>query len=289
MIDVPLLRFIYIDYGGKPSIAMELKYSLDTLLAEDVDPAQIAIYTDRPLVYTDTIYNIVDISSRLATYFGATKYSHRTKLAIILDDLRASGEGCAVVLLDTDSFVRAGFLHEVRMALDNVGMNFLVRRDPYRGFGPFEVALPSGRHYKYSKDASIMYNSGIVAVRRKHIPIIIDAIAMVDALLEVNLHEHDIEQFALTEAFRIHNIRIESINKSYQHYCMHWWKRYMHWRLGKLKERPFAEPHSRRPDIWINKTIVRLFKGAIISYAVLTGRYSRLKGKKGRIKIIPNF
>jgi hypothetical protein len=278
-------RFYYIDYGHQDTIATELYYSLSTLQAEGVDASGISIATDRPELFTGTRYDIIDIRDKKVAYIGSTEYSHRTKPAFTLDTLASREE--PVVLLDTDTYFKPGFLSEVNAALkDGMGLNFFIRRNPYPGFGPFSMTLPSGIQYSYEADNSLMYNSGVFAVKREHAPIIADAIALIDGLWNAGLRANDIEQFAATEAFRLHHVTISAVEKSVHHYHSRWTRRYILWRLSHQPKTSFAELPIRRPFIRVNKTIVRLFRGYDLIKTLLRGDLKRFMRDA---KIFQNF
>lgn len=252
-------RFYYLDYGSQATIAVELHYSLATLRAEGVEPSQITIATDRPELYHGTDYGIIDLRTKLKAYLGDTGYQHRVKPSLILDMLRTNQEN--IVLLDTDTYFKPGFLKEVQSALEQgMGMNFFIRRDPYPGFGPFETMLPSGQHYHYDQTNSVMYNSGLLAIRPDQDFIVADAIGLIDALWSGPLKKFDIEQFALTEAFRIHKVTITPVSQTVHHYHSRWTRRYMHWRLNLGAPISFSAPKVRRPNITVNKALVRLYR-----------------------------
>lgn len=252
-------QYYFIEYGSQETILSELHYSLATLQAEGVPAQSISIATDCPLRYAETPYTVIDISKKIAAYRGVIDYGHRIKPSVILDALREHNE--PLVLLDTDTYFKPGFLAEVKNALkQGVGMNFFIRRDPYRGFGPFSMTLPSGIHYRYDPRWSLMYNSGVLAVTPAHIPIIEDSIALIDGLWKAGLTSLDIDQFAATETFRLHDVKITPVFQKIHHYHSRWTRKYILWQLGRGPARDFGIPRIRRPDIPVNKTIVRLYK-----------------------------
>jgi len=252
-------RFYFIEYGSQDTILSELHYSLATLQAEGVKASSISIATDTPGRYAGTAYKIVDISEKIPLYRGAINYGHRIKPSVILDALRTHDQ--PIVLLDTDTYFKPGFLVEIENAVkEGVGMNFFIRRDPYRGFGPFSMTLPSGIPYSYDPRWSLMYNSGVLAVTPAHIPIIEDSLALIDGLWKAGLTSLDIDQFAATETFRLHGTKITPVFQKIHHYHSRWTRKYILWQLGRGPKIDFSIPRIRRPDIRVNKTIVRLYK-----------------------------
>jgi hypothetical protein len=74
---------------------------------------------------------------------------------------------------------------------------------------------------------------------------------MIDALWKAGLTRHDIDQFGVTETFRLAGVPVALIDDVFEHYCPRWSKRYMRRRLRRRR------PGERIP---FSKTRVRLFK-----------------------------
>jgi hypothetical protein len=259
----PLAQFFYLCFGKSPSVRRELAYSVATLMAELCDDAsRIAIFTDRPNDFVGWPQRIVDISDRLKMmrWNGAVDFLYRAKPAALVEALRLfQGDS---VLLDTDTFIRPGFAVAVERALTvGAAMNAFVRSDPYPFFGPYETDLPHVGHYRFDSASAPMLNSGLVAARFEHLPLIEDALALMDRLWAAKLHRHDIEQFAIGECFRFGGVNLTLIDREFEHYCSHWAKRYMRRRLRRRLPSTVAAPVAARPDIPLSKTRVRLFKG----------------------------
>jgi hypothetical protein len=242
--------FVYLAYGRSPATARELRYSLDTLLPEiGGDRSRVAVYTDRPGAFADLGVILVDATEILAAAF-AREYRHRVKPMVLADALARFARPC--VLLDTDSFVETGFAQATDRALSGgAAMNFFVRRDPYPDFGPFETELPHLGSYQLDRKRAVMLNSGLVAVDVAHLPLIEDAVVLIERLLVGGLRRHDIEQFAIAEALRLGGVRIALIDDVFEHYCARWSRRYMRRRLRR------RTPGARIP---YSKTRVRAFK-----------------------------
>ncbi|MGA2491942.1 MAG: hypothetical protein ABSF67_03205 [Roseiarcus sp.] len=256
-------QFVYLCFGKSPSVRRELAYSVATLMAElGGNASRIAVFTERPQDFVGWPQRIVDISDRIATmkWNGEVEFSFRAKPAVLTDALRLFQCDCA--LLDTHTFVRAGFADTVDRALvAGVAMNAFVRSDPYPFFGPFETDLPHVGHYRFDSARAPMFNSGLVAARVEHLPLIEDAIELMDRFWAAKLHRHDIEQFAIGECFRLAGVRVALIHRELEHYCSHWAKRYMRRRLRRRLPSAMAPPVAARPDVPLSKTRVRLFKG----------------------------
>jgi hypothetical protein len=246
--DAPLI--VYLCYGASPANARELRYSVETLLPDiDGERERIVVYTDRPQDFADLGVRTVDVRDILAGA-RALGYGHRAKPMTQADALSRFQRPC--VMLDTDGFVRKGFDARVRWALAKGGaMNQFVRRDPYPDFGPFETVLPYLGPYRFDRTRAIMHNSGLVAVRPDHLPLVEDTIALIDALWAAGLRRHDVDQFSVSETFRLAGVEVALIDDVFEHYCPRWSKRYMRRRLRR------RAPGER---IAFSKMRVRLFK-----------------------------
>ncbi len=240
---------VYLCYGGSPSAERELRYSFETLLPEiGGDPARVAIYTDRPDAFADLGPTCVD-ARPLLRQAEAHDYRHRIKPMALADALDRFQRPC--VLIDLDSFVRPGFADAVARALaDGAAMNQFVRRDPYPDLD-LTAELPHLGTYRLDHAAARMLNSGLVAVTPAHRSLIEDALALIDAFWRARLYRHDVEQFAVSEALRLGNVRIALIDGVFVHYCGRWARRYMRRRLRR------RVPGARVP---YSKMRVRLFK-----------------------------
>ncbi|MGD1015256.1 MAG: hypothetical protein ABR863_02285 [Roseiarcus sp.] len=278
-------QYIYLCYGKSPSVRRELDYSIETLLPEiGGDASRITIFTDRPQDFCGRRERIVDVGPRLAEMTWGWTYRFRAKPVVLAEALRLHGRCC--VLLDTDSFIRPGFDDAVARALAaGAAMNSFVRSDPYPFFGSYETDLPHLGHYRFDPAKALMLNSGLVAARPEHVPLLDDAVILLDRLWAAGLHRHDLEQFAVAEGFRLAGVPIRLINKEFEHYFPRWSKRYMRRRLRRHSPSPSAERRGDRPRIPFTKTRVRLFKGrSLLRLAIrsLTRRKPRRLRAKGK-------
>lgn len=262
-------HFIYLCYGGAPAAERELRYSFETLSAE-VGASNVAVYTDRPAAFADLGATIVDATALIAEAL-AHPYHHRAKPRVLADALRRFAEPC--VLLDLDSFIRPGFARAVDRALaEGAAMNFFVRRDPYPDAPAFATELPHLGRYRLDRARAQMWNSGLVAVTPAQLPLIEDAVALIDRLWEGGVRRHDIEQFAISEVLRLGGVRVALIDEAFVHYCARWSRRYMR---RALLRRPAG---SRVP---FSKARVRLFK-AYWTLRVAMRKAKLLRGVKWR-------
>lgn len=254
------INFCYIEYGNQQSVLEELRYSLSTLRAEGIDPQSISILTDDPARYDGSPFDIVDISQKIQEFIGASNYIHRIKPYALLNYFENRDIG-SICFLDADTYIKRGFLNEVKVALNNgIGMNFFVRNNPYPNFTHKGFNLSNGIFYVYTPKKSIMYNSGVIALKREQKYILSETIELIDKLRNDQLHEFDLEQFALSEAIRINKIFVTEIKNNIEHYHSRWKRRYIHWRLDHMNIGDFKNLKITRPIIHVSKTIVRLFK-----------------------------
>ncbi len=245
--------YVYVCWGRSPQPPRELRYSIETLLPEiGGDASRVAIFTDRPENFRDLPFAVFDVAADIASGSAAGLFHLRAKPLVLARALRLYRRPC--VLLDTDSFVRAGFDATVRSALEaGAGMNLFEHTDPYPDFGPFETDLPGLGRYVLDSKQSRMFNSGLVAARPEHAPLLDDALVLTDRLWSAGLKLHTVEQFAFCECFRLAGVPIQPIHRDFEHYCPRWSKRYMRRKLR-------ARATSADAPIPFSKTRVRLFK-----------------------------
>ena len=264
--------FVYLLYGRSPAAEREWRYALETLRSEIAptrhsresgnpgpphvvlplgprfrgdDSGRVVLYTDKPQDFDNV--QTVDAREMIA---AAGEYRHAVKPRVLADALRRFGQDC--VMLDLDGFVRPGFVRDVEKALaQGAAMNQFVRTDPYPCFPDFQTELPHLGRYRLDRQNAKMLNSGLVAVRAQHLPLIEDAVVLMDRLWAAGLHKHDIEQFAVGESLRRGGVEIALIHDTFEHYCPRWSRRYMRRRLRR------RAPGARIP---YSKTRVRLFK-----------------------------
>jgi hypothetical protein len=245
--------YVYLCYGRSPAAERELRYSFETLRAEidapalsslvppptltlprkggGDDGADVVIYTDRPAAFADLGAAVIDATALIRESF-AHAYRHRLKPAVLADALRRFHRPC--VMLDLDSFIRPGFAATVAQALaQGAAMNQFVRADAYPDFPAFETNLPHLGRYRL--DRAPMLNSGLVAVSPAHLPLVEDAVALIDLMWAAGLRRHDIEQFAVAETLRLGGVRIALIDDVFVHYCARWARRYMRRRLRRRR------------------------------------------------------
>ena len=213
-----MLNYLYLDYGGQAKYRAELKYSLISLRAE-LDPARarILVATDAPEVYRAWPVRVMDIAGRIPAWSGRGLYYHRIKPALVRAALEELGE--PVLFLDSDSIVRPGFHAEVEAKMaDAVVMNRFEKNNPLPPLKGFRTQLPHLGAYRYDVAHSWMYNSGLIGMTPKHLPLLEDTLAMIDALIGRAKKFPTIEQFALSEVLRSSQTPIAEIHDSFLHY-----------------------------------------------------------------------
>lgn len=241
--------FLYIDYGPSPDFALELKYSVATLLAEyDGREPAIVVYTDKPEVYDGLHPRLRTraLGNDLADWSRGGLYGHRVKPCVLLDALRSVDARC--VLVDTDTFFRVGFAAALERATGGGGaaMDHFELRDPYREFKNIPAVLPHTGRYAYDPETTAMYNSGLVAANlERHAAALEDAIVLLDAWLGAGLRQLNLEQLAISEGFRLNGEPIAEMKPHFAHYYRRSQKLYMRPRIGDWLERAGALERTR--------------------------------------------
>ena len=201
--------------AGKPQYRAELKYSLISLKAElDPSRARIVVASDTPEVYRAWPVTVMDIASRIREWSGGGLYYHRIKPALVREALERFAE--PVLFLDSDSIVRPGFHAEAeeKMAA-SVVMNRFEKNNPFPPLKGFRTRLPHLGAYRYDVAHSWMFNSGLIGMKPEHLPLLDDALAMIDALIGRAKKFPAIEQFALSEVLRLSQTPIAEIHDTF--------------------------------------------------------------------------
>lgn len=256
------LTFIYVEYGDLERLFLELRYSLTTLLYLQFQrPVEVVVYTDKPSRYLDLPVRIVDISKKITEFSRNGLYHHRIKPCVLLEEMRNNPNFC--VMIDTDTFFQEGFFEKLWSALSegSIAVDRFHGRNPFRAISGFRTNLPNAGPYEYDTKRSVEYNSGLTAVDpARHIPVLKDAIALIDAMLDHGARLLTIEQIALSECLRIHGISVATMYPVFRHYYRVAHKRYMQsqlrcWAAG---QRTGFEPQP--PTIQYSRFRVRYFR-----------------------------
>ncbi len=251
-----MIHFVYLHYGPSENLRREMKYSFLSL-RRFLDPAQhrVAIYTDAPDLFAAWPVATVPIADKIAEYSLAGRYGHRIKSVIFSDALSRFGDSA---FLDSDSIVRDGFIAALSKKLrTDAVMNAAEALNPWPQLAGFETTLPNAR-YRYDPACSRMFNSGLIAARADSADAAVDAVALVDALLDQPIPPHHVEQLAVAEAFRAHGIDIATIGDTFLHYWKRSWRRYADRRLPGLLPADWNDLRWPSAELTFNPLAVRL-------------------------------
>lgn len=254
------LTFIYVEYGDMERLQLELRYSLSTLLYWGRPfPLDVVVYTDKPARYADLPVRLVDISGEISEFSRGGLYHHRIKPCVLLKEMETSANYC--VMADTDTFFREGFFERLLAALrsGSVAVDRCHGGNPMPQLAGFATDLPNSGPYRYDPKLAVEYNSGLTGVDpERHLPVVQDAIAWIDAVLDDGARKLTIEQIALSECLRAHTVSVATMHPAFGHYYRVAHKRYMQWQLGRWKERdgrlfqpqPGTIPYTRLHVRW---------------------------------------
>ncbi|WLB85706.1 hypothetical protein [Bradyrhizobium japonicum] len=254
------LTFIYVEYGDMERLQLELRYSLSTLLYWGRPFAlDVVVYTDKPYRHADLPVRLVDISGKISEFSRDGLYHHRIKPCVLLKEMEISTNYC--VMADTDTFFREGFFERLLASLRSgaVAVDRRHGRNPMPQLAGFATSLPNAGPYRYDPKLAVEYNSGLTAVDpERHLPVVQDAIAWIDAVLDHGARQLTIEQIALSECLRAHAIPIATMQPAVAHYYRVAHKRYMQWQLRRWREKdgrlfspqPGTIPYTRLRVRW---------------------------------------
>ena len=229
--------FVYIDYGDKRSHFEELKYSLATLYDHhSMDSISVRVYTDNTEKYAHLPVTAISIEKEISSYSLNWTYHFRIKPCVIRQALKDLEDEATLVFIDTDTYFKISLSARLQeISSECVLMNKFETQAPYPGEILQDLTLPSGIRYSYDNQNSLMYNSGLVGLKSRHIDCIEDAIPIVDGMIGASFRAHTIEQCAMSESFRIHRIGIREVFREFEHYWRRTDKRFMHHHLSRLK------------------------------------------------------
>jgi hypothetical protein len=92
--------------------------------------------------------------------------------------------------------------------------------NPQIGLSGFHTRLTGGIAYRFTP-ASQMYNAGVIGLHRDDQELVNLALELCDALLDFGSRIHTAEQFSVSEALRISNIKILEARGVINHYMGH--------------------------------------------------------------------
>lgn len=256
------LTFIYVEYGNLDRLYLELRYSLATLLHWKFHvPVDVVVYTDKPGRYRELPVRIVDITSRIEEFSRGGLYHHRIKPCVLLEEMRTNPNFC--VMSDTDTFFQEGFFEKLWsfVSAGSIAVDRLHGRNPFPALAGFTAVLPNIGPYRYDPKKSVEYNSGLTAVDpAKHLPVIEDSLALIDAVLDQGKKLLTLEQIALSESMRVHRIPVATMHPLFRHYYRVAHKRYMQWHIQRWHEERGGAFAPQAPSIRYTRPRVRFFR-----------------------------
>lgn len=257
------IKFLYIEYGHQKTYVDELTYSLATLLDHhSLVKSDVLVYTENTETYAHLPVTAVSIAKDITAYSLNGAYHFRVKPCVIKRALQEHGQDANIVFLDTDTYFKNNINHHLaKINSQHVLMNKFEKRNPYPGKVLQSVQLPSGKTYSYDEQYSIMYNSGLVGLHASHTACLDDAIAIIDAMVNASFKAHTIEQCAVAEAFRIHQVHISEVYREVKHYWPSTDKKYMRRQLASLAEsgvQPNGLPVGRIKHSWLRARLHKL-------------------------------
>jgi len=256
------LTFIYVEYGDLDRLDLELRYSLSTLLYWKFHaPVDVVVYTDKPSRYQDLPVRIVDITMKISEFSRNGLFHHRIKPCVLLEEMKRNSNFC--VMTDTDTFFQKGFFEKLWSVLNggSIAVDRFHGRNPFPTLAGFSANLPNAGLYRYDPGLSVEYNTGLIAVDpKRHVPVVEDAIALIDAILDQGTKSLLIEQISLSECFRVHTIPVATMHPLFRHYYRIAHKRYMQWHLRRWREEQSSVFAPQPPTIRYTRTRVRFFR-----------------------------
>lgn len=208
----------YLLYGDNPTY--ELEFLLSALSARihlqragQAKHVRISLISDRPRFGPGFPFDVVVIDPEDLKRWMATPgrtYNHRLKVLALMDAMRRSDE--AVALVDTDTF----FIASPQLMFDRIGTESTVMHE--REVDAIEqdpdckdvvdVIRPGVVIDGFALSAATpMYNSGVVGVMPSHLPLVAQALSLLDTLYD-RAPVFNVEQFAfgvvLSQRTRLH-------------------------------------------------------------------------------------
>ncbi|MEI7758307.1 MAG: hypothetical protein WCI80_04630 [Bacteroidota bacterium] len=254
-------RIVFIEFGAQEKFVNQIKYSVMTLKAFNaLEKSEIVIYSEDPSKYKNLDVSSRSIKEKVSEYSLKGQYLFRIKPCVLLDALNE--HNCPILFVDTDTFCKKSLSKKIMsISQENVLMNAFESTNPYPDFSMMNIKTPSGLNYSYDPKRTKMYNSGIIGVNPDHKLAIQDAIYLIDEMKNQGLKSHTAEQTALSEAFRIHHIKITELKKEITHYTRGTGKDYMNYMIQKeLQTLPADSPYPEKKFIKFNWLRPRLHK-----------------------------
>ncbi len=226
--------FLYLAFGSRPDIPVQLKYSLFTLI-QHVPSARghIVLYTDAPHRFRHWPVELIELNRITEAHGKEITYPFLLKPLAVRHALATFGR--PVLCLDTDTWVRPGFEADVFWKLESGAiLNAFEKWNPYPALSGWCARLPHLGRYAYDPDRSWMYNSGLIGLKPDALRLLDDAIALIEALVDQRLGTHTLEQFAISEALRLYGVKVRECRRYVVHYHRRSLKRYVTSKLARI-------------------------------------------------------
>ena len=126
-----------------------------------------------------------------------------------------------VIYLDSDTSV-SGDVNKLAGQLSaETGIMYAFEcLNPEIGLSGFHTQLTGGISYRFSP-ASQMYNAGVIGLHEDNRAVVSLALELCDALLDSGCRVHTTEQFSISEAWRISNLKVLEARGIITHYLQH--------------------------------------------------------------------
>jgi len=253
-----MTNYIYLLYGAEADCYLEAAYSIGTLRRQlGAASARIIVYTDQPELVKDWPVECESIAGQLADMRGKADFSHRAKLCAIQKCFEKYPGN--VMYLDSDTSVHGNTEALARRLAAGTGIMYLFEcLNPEIGLSGFHAQLADGLAYRFSAHSQ-MYNAGVIGLHRDDRKVVSLALELCDAILDSGKRRHTMEQFAVSEAMRISNLKVLEAHSVIKHYLQHkyYLRAKIRTRLQETGQSPWQFekpiPHSRWKVYWLRK------------------------------------
>ncbi len=215
-----MTNYIYLLYGTGDDCYVEAAYSIGTLRKRlAAGSSRIIVFTDQPEKVKGWPVDCESVAGQLEIMRGKTNFSHRAKLCVIAKCFEKYPGNA--VYLDSDTSVRGDIFKLMgRLAAGTAIMHSFECLNPQIGLAGFHTRLAGGIAYRFTP-VSQMYNAGVIGLHRDDQGLVNLALELCDALLDFGSRIHTAEQFSVSEALRISNIKILEARGVITHYMGH--------------------------------------------------------------------
>lgn len=253
-----MTNYIYLLYGADDDCYNEAAYSIGTLRQRiDAANSRIIIFAEQPERVQDWPVVCESIAGQLPSMRGKTNFSHRAKLCAILKCFEKYLGN--VVYLDSDTSVHGNISTLAGRLSPGTGIMYQFEcLNPEIGLSGFHTQLVDDINYQFTA-ASQMYNAGVIGVHFDNRATVHLALELCDAILDFGSHRHTVEQFAISDAFRISQVKVLEARGIVTHYIKH--KYYIRHNIAKIMRQTGRAPwqfektipYSRKKVYWLRK------------------------------------